>query len=200
MVRDTARTAPTWALVSGLTRGQLDASAADGTQRPFGFDYRQPCIAYDALPKDGTKSPTIRIRCITTDGALHALPPTLTSRTVAPRAARSERAGIGVDGVTVAGGTIYVGVDFFAGRHVKWPVLALQGSRWIATSLGADSSWDAQGSLYTIAGEPWAIQFDQRNGSGGIQTRLIVRGLLADGTSITVGEPLIRNARLLGPL
>lgn len=215
-VRD-ARSAPGSAGISGrlehmlyafngarwqpLTRGQLDASATNGTQRPFGFDGSRPCVAYDALPRDRAQSPTIRIRCIGDRGRLHTMRPALTSSRVAAGAGRrGTRIGIDVDGATVAGGVIFLGVDEFVGRHVKWPVMALRGGRWSTTPLGADSSWDAQGSLYTIAGWPWAIQFDQRDEPDMIRTRLIVRRLLPDGTAATVGQPLIENAKLVGPL
>lgn len=106
-----------------------------------------------------------------------------------------------VDGATVAGGVIHLGLDRFGRRSVGWPVFALRGSQWVRTDLsGRHDGWDAQGSLTTIGGRAWAVRFDQRPGRIGLQTRLVVRAMDHTGDGHDVGAPLVTGRRFFGLL
>lgn len=177
--------------------GEVDPTVAGGTLRPFGLSYAgAPCLAYDALSSARTVKSEIRVACVRQNRWVQAVP-----ALTADQMAGSDRAVMNVDGATVADGSLYLGVDRFEGRRVTWPVMVLRGGRWIATDLGGSKpGWNSQGSLTTIGGRPWAVRFDQRPGADGLQTRLVVRTLAADGRGRDVGEPLVNNRRFYGPL
>lgn len=62
-------------------------------------------------------------------------------------------------------------LDYFQARNVDWPTMALDHGRRERAPLGAFSPrWDEQGSLYNIAGGPYAVRFDQRSAGDGLRT------------------------------
>lgn len=187
-------------------RSDLDLGAPRGTQRPQGFDWDgKPCIAYDRFGSNANVSPTVSVRCQNgSDWNKVSAAPDLTLATAADSATASKNPhnAIELDGAVVVGGRLLVGVDYFQARNVDWPTLALDSGHWEHETLGTSSAhWDEQGTLYNIAGVPYAVRFDQRSSGHGLRTRIVVRRVVdAHGHSETVGQPLIRNARFLGPL
>jgi len=182
----------------------IDPSAEHGTQRPFGFSVvGRPCIAYNRLSGDPAVGPLVDVSCLRRDRWQRGMLPPISAETAAAaqEGAQAEPHVVNADGATAVGDQVHLGVDFFHGDQVDWPVFRSKQGRWEETGLARDSTtWNSQGSLHTVDREAWAVRFDQRQGSTGLRTQLQVRALDEKGRARNVGHPLLRDARFFGPL
>jgi hypothetical protein len=180
-------------------RGEIDPAAVGGTQRPFGLTLNgAPCLAYDSL---GRREATVRVRCLESR-RWRSVAPHLTTVDATRDRRTGTRSAINVDGAAALRGRAYLGLDYFHGRAVEWPVLELGRDRtWRRTKLGGDRrGWNEQGSLYSLGERLWAVEFDQRDSPHGLRVSLFVRRLDQDGRAVQVGQPLISDTTLFGPL
>ncbi len=168
-----------------------------GSQRFQPFEYGgDPCLAYDHVTSS-TALPTVRLECAR-NGSWQPVAPAITGATIdAPRAV------VNIDGIEVAGGKLYAGVDRFEQSGAGWEVLRLADSRWVLTSLETDSPpWSAQGALCSVGRQLWALRFDQQLGRAGPIARFEVDVLDTRSGAVTrqVGGPLLRARQLYGPV
>lgn len=183
-----------------LGQPDIDGETALGTQRVAGLSRQgRPCLVYDALSDDPSRGPSVRHRCIQGE-TWHAMSPPLPLKAVSP-SFQAGREAINVDGAAFVAGRLFVGVDHFRPAQTNWPVFYLTRGRWRAAEFPAQpAGWNAQGSLYGLGGVLWAVRFDQRPTPSGLHTRLVALRRDRDGKVRQVGQPLIENQPLRGPL
>lgn len=182
--------------------GDIDPGAAQGSQRVSGLTWDgRTCVAYDRLGGQPGQGPSVHVRCLE-DGRWSPAGPALDLSGVVGAPNIADREAINLDGAVAVDGILHIGVDHFRPEDVDWSTLALHDKAWSPTPLGGEKSptWDAQGSLHEIGGQVWAVRFDQRPSSQGLRATLVVRALGGGGHAQDVGAPLIRDARLYGPL
>jgi hypothetical protein len=182
--------------------GDIDPAAPLGTQRIFGVTRAgRPCLIYDALSDNPARGPRVQERCLRQGGWRPTVTPPLALNDVAQGAQRGREA-INTDGAAVIDGRLFVGVDHFQATQVNWPVYEAHRDGWKSTRFTQveRSGWNAQGSLYAMAGQLWAIRFDQRSSRTGLRTRLVALRRAVTGRIEQVGQPLLENAQFFGPL
>lgn len=179
----------------------IDPTTALGTQRVTGLmrDGR-PCLVYDALSDDPVQGPSVQERCL--DGnqwRATSTPPLSLDRVSAT--VRRGREAINVDGAASVDGNLFVGVDHFQPTRTNWPVYHTLGDGWQSAGFTPQpTGWNAQGSLYEVKGQLWAVRFDQRPSATGLLTRLVVLRRSRAGRVAQVGPALLENEPLRGPL
>lgn len=178
-------------------------STASGTQRPFGFRFHgHICFAYDRLANDPATPPEIRASCLRGGTWVDAGVPPLRIQDLPTSLRDQPAASVDVDGAEVADGRLFIGTDVFYGDHGTWLVWKLTDDGWKLTPLGApaNESWNSQGELYALAGQPWTVRFDQQQTRQGLKARLVVAHLNRGTTSIAVAPELFATATLQAPL
>jgi hypothetical protein len=177
--------------------GDVAPSYPGGSQRPYGIrNARELCVAYNGMRADLTYGPDIALSCLRAGRwrLIHRL---------APQPKGPDKGIRVVSGAAADGDGVRVGVHTMGVVEGSWDVYAGDRARWSRPIHSAPGpGWSAQGELFTIRGETWAIRFDQASRGPNLSdlgTRLVVlrnRG----GTLAQVGAPLRDAARFSGPL
>ena len=169
------------------------------TQRPMPFLRGDTtCIAFDTFASAATSRSTISATCRQTTGWRPGAIPSLAASALGNR---SRPIVFNVDGTAAVDDDIFLGVDAFRSKTTDWQVLKLEGTRWSPLAADAqDPGWAAQGSLYNVNGELWAVRFDQRTTNAASAQIKLVALRLQSGRLTQVGAPLAESAASTGPL
>lgn len=147
------------------------------------------CVAYGS--QAGSKRPVPTVRCASHHGWQQLPTPPVAE----------DAAMVDIDGFALGTAGDYLGVDEFRRDGVSWTIRRLEENGWRRIALSQRRrGWNAQGDLFRIGTEIWAAQFNQRHSGRDILADVVVRRELSNHSIEQVGQPLLHDTPLYGPL
>jgi hypothetical protein len=173
-----------------LDGGPVEADQGVNVVRPaIASNGTRTCVAYGK--QIGSKSPVPAVSCESNVGWQP-----LSSPPASQDAVMSD-----IDGFALGKSGAYLGLDEFRNDGVSWTIRRFEHGQWRQLGLSRHrSGWNAQGDLFRVGEEVWSAQFNQRRSGQNILADVVVRQERSDGTIDQVGDPLLRDTPLYGPL